>query len=262
MSKELKVVTYNLWCVWKHPKHLNSFMNRAGMVYEKIKKEQPDIIGFQEVIAPQLEYLEAVMPDYLFLGQGRQEDFKGEGLYMAIKKSTLMLCGLDIFWISPEPYVPASRFETQSPYPRICIDVLVRHKETGKMLRVYDVHLDHIDDTDAKEQGMEVVLEKIAEDQKKLPAEVILLGDFNEQPDGRATRFLNNFEKIKLTDITSEIPYTWHGFGSPDPNLKIDYIFVSEKLVDTVQKVEVWDDYQNGLYFSDHFPVSAVFNLE
>ena len=261
MSKEMKVVTYNLWCVWTPRTSINAFMHRAGMVYEKIKKEQPDIIGFQEVIAPQLEYLEAMMPDYLFVGQGRNEDFQGEGLYIAIKKSTLTLCGLDIFWISPEPYVPATRFETQSPYPRICIDILVRHKETGKMFRVYDVHLDHIE-SDAKAQGMQVVLDKIAEDKKKLPAETILLGDFNEQPDGLAITYINQYKDMKLVDVTAEIPATWHDFGKLNPGIKIDYIFTSEGLADKVQKVEVWDDYRNGIYLSDHYPVSAIINLE
>ena len=261
MSKELKVVTYNLWCVWSHPKHLNSFMHRAGMVYEKIKKEQPDIIGFQEVIAPQLEYLEAMMPGYLFLGQGRMADFKGEGLYIAIKKSTLMLCGLDIFWISPQPYVPATRFEEQSEWPRICVDILVRHKETGKMFRVYDVHLDHIE-SPAKAKGMKVVLDKIAEDQKKVPAEIILLGDFNEEPTGLAITYIKENTELKLVEATAEIPGTWHEFGNLNPGLKIDYIFVSEGLADKVTSVGVWDDYKNGLYMSDHYPVVANFNLE
>ena len=261
MSKELKVVTYNLWCVWSHPKHLNSFMHRAGMVYEKVKKEQPDIIGFQEVIAPQLEYLEAMMPDYLFVGQGRMTDFKGEGLYIAIKKSTLMLCGLDIFWISPQPYVPATRFEEQSEWPRICVDILVRHKETGKMFRVYDVHLDHIE-SPAKAKGMQVVLSKIGEDLQKIPAEVILLGDFNEEPDGLAITYINEYKDLTLVEATADIPGTWHDFGKLDPGKKIDYVFTSEGLADKIVKTEVWSDYRNGLYLSDHYPVSVVFILE
>jgi endonuclease/exonuclease/phosphatase family metal-dependent hydrolase len=162
MKHEIKVVTYNLMCVWDHPKNIKGLTYRAGLVYAKIKKENPDIIGFQEVIAPQLEYLEHMFPEYLFIGQGRNADMMGEGLYIAIKKSVFMLCGMDVFWISPEPYVPATRFEEQSPYPRICVDILVRHKESGKMIRIYDVHLDH-EESEAKAKGMKVVLDKISE---------------------------------------------------------------------------------------------------
>ena len=156
MKYEMKVVTYNLMCVWDHPKNIRGLTYRAGLVYSKIKKENPDIIGFQEVIAPQLEYLEHMFPEYLFIGQGRNADMMGEGLYIAIKKSVFMLCGMDVFWISPEPYVPATRFEEQSPYPRICVDILVRHRESGKMIRVYDVHLDH-EESEAKAKGMKTI---------------------------------------------------------------------------------------------------------
>ena len=109
---------------------------------------------------------------------------------------------------------------------------------------------------------MQVVLDKIAEDKKKLPAETILLGDFNEQPDGLAITYINQYKDMKLVDVTAEIPATWHDFGKLNPGIKIDYIFTSEGLADKVQKVEVWDDYRNGIYLSDHYPVSAIINLE
>ena len=129
------------------------------------------------------------------------------------------------------------------------------------MIRVYDVHLDHIE-SDAKAQGMQVVLDKIAEDQQKIPAETILLGDFNEQPDGLAITYINERKDMKLVDITAEIPATWHDFGKLDPGIKIDYIFTSEGLAGMVQSVEVWNDYRNGIYLSDHYPVSAVISME
>lgn len=261
MSKKLKVVTYNMWCVWAVRDNINAFVHRAGMIYDKVKKEQPDIIAFQEIIPQQLELLEKMFPEYAFYGQGRLENFDGEGLYVAVKKSELMICGLDIFWISPEPYVPATRFETQSPYPRICIDLLLRHKETGKMLRVYDVHLDHIE-SEAKAQGMQVVLEKIAEDKKKIPAEVILLGDFNELPTGPAISYIHACKDQKLVDITADIPVSYHGFSNPSMESKIDYIFTSEALAERVENVEIWNNKLNNIHLSDHYPVSAVINLE
>ena len=254
---EMKVVTYNLMCVWNHPKNLKGLMQRAGLVYTKIKKESPDIIGFQEVIEPQLEYLEHMLPEYLFVGHGRNADMMGEGLYIAIKKSVFTLHGMDVFWISPEPYVPATRFETQSPYPRICVDILIRHKESGRLIRVYDVHLDHIE-SEAKAQGMQVVLEKITEDQQKIPAEIILLGDFNEYPNGLAITYINEYKELKLVDITSDIKVTAHDYQENVTDHKIDYIFTSEALTVEVEQVQTWTENSNGIFLSDHYPVSAV----
>lgn len=256
-NHEMKVVTYNLMCVWSHPKNLKGLMQRAGLVYTKIKKESPDIIGFQEVIEPQLEYLEHMLPEYLFVGHGRNADMMGEGLYIAIKKSVFTLNGMDVFWISPEPYVPATRFETQSPYPRICVDILIRHKESGRLFRVYDVHLDHIE-SEAKAQGMQVVLDKITQDQHKIPAEIILLGDFNEQPDGLAITYINEYKELKLVDITSDIKVTAHDYKENVTDHKIDYIFTSEALAAEVEQVQTWTDNNNGIFLSDHYPVSAV----
>ncbi len=261
MSKKLKVVTYNLWCCYAVRNNQNAFVHRIGLIYDKIKKEQPDIIAFQEVVAQQLEILEKLFPEYAFYGQGRLENFDGEGLYVAVKKSEIMLCGLDIFWISPQPYVPATRFEAQSEYPRICIDLLLRHKETGKMLRVYDVHLDHIE-SEAKAQGMQVVLEKIAEDKKKMPAEIILLGDFNEIPTGPAITYINECKDETLVDITASIPVSYHGFSDPNAECKIDYIFTSENLATHVESVEIWNSKLNNIHLSDHYPISAVIDLE
>ena len=152
---EMKIVTYNLRNQW-HRDEQNGFIHRVGLMYHVIEREQPDVIAFQEVMPRQLEVLEKIFPDYMFVGQGRDADLQGEALYTAIKKSTCQFCGMDIFWLSPQPYVPATRFETQSECPRICVDVLVRHKESGKMFRIYDVHLDHIE-SEAKAKGMKVV---------------------------------------------------------------------------------------------------------
>lgn len=255
---EMKIVTYNLRNQW-HRDGENGFIHRVGLMYHVIEREQPDVIAFQEVMPRQLEVLEKIFPDYMFVGQGRDADLQGEALYTAIKKSTCQFCGMDIFWLSPQPYVPATRFETQSECPRICVDVLVRHKESGKMVRVYNVHLDHIESV-AKEQGMEVVLAKMAEDQDKLACEAVLLGDFNEEPKGPAVTYCNEYDKLKIIDLTTEITGTFHDYGKRE-FCKIDYIFVTEGLAANVAKVEAWTTEHSGIYLSDHYPIAATFNL-
>lgn len=261
MKTKIHVVTFNLWCNYADPNNINTFIHREGMIYEIVKKENPDVIAFQEVVPEQLEVLERLFPEYTFYGHGRLEDFSGEGLYIAAKKAEFQLCSLDIFWLSPQPYVPASRFEFQSDCPRICIDLLLRHKKTGKMLRFYNVHLDHIG-TKAKTQGMKVVLEKMTEDKAKLPAEIFLLGDFNEVPDSDTVRAIREYKEEKLIDLTASIPVSFHNFSDPKAESKIDYIFTTENLASHVEKVKIWNVKLNNIHLSDHYPISVTIALE
>ncbi len=258
MSGDLKVVTYNLRNQWWVDEQ-NGFAHRAGYLYMVVEKEKPDVIAFQEVMDTQLKYLEKIMPEYVFVGHGREKNFNGEGLYTAIRKDTCMLCSTEVFWLSPEPYTPGSLFPEQTPYPRICVNSMIRHKEAGKLFHVYNVHLDYLE-SPAQEKGIAVVLEKMVEDQGKVTSEGILLGDFNDQPTGRAIVYCNNFDKLKLTDITKDIEITYHGYGL-NPAVKIDYIYTTEGLTGALESVKPWDHNHSGIYLSDHYPVCAVFKL-
>ncbi len=258
MSNQLKIVTYNLRNVWWGD-GANGFAHRAGFMYTVMEKEQPDIVAFQEVLDSQLKYLERMMPDYLFVGHGRDANLDGEGLYTAFKKDVFMLCGLDVFWISPKPYTPATVFEGLSPYPRICINTLLRHKDSGRMLHVYNLHLDY-ELGDAQAKAMAVVLDKMAEDQQKVPAECVLLGDFNDIPTGKAITYCRQYDKLKLVDITAELPISVHDYGKLPPK-KIDYIFTTKLLAERVEHVKLWDQEHSGIFLSDHYPVCAVINF-
>lgn len=252
----MKVVTYNLRCVWDTVDGINNFIHRAGMVYEKILAEKPDLIGFQEMRAPHLQFLERVLPEYLFIGQGRDADLGGEGVYTAIKKDVFQLMTSDLFWLSPQKYQPGSRFEDQSDCPRTCVSTLLRHRESGCMIRLYNTHLDHISES-ARRKGMDCVLEQMKKDNEGFRAEQILLGDFNAIPSEEAIVLCSQF----LTDVTADIEYSFHAFGKKEKHAKIDYIFVSEKLLPCVKSVEAWKDEKSGIYLSDHFPISLTLDL-
>lgn len=252
----MKIVTYNLRCVWEGDEK-NSFIHRAGLIYEKIQAEKPDIIAFQEVVEKQAEFLERMFPEYWLVGHGRMEDYTGEGLYTAIRKDTCMLAGFEVFWLSPTIYVPASRFEDQSPCPRTCVVSLVRHKETGRMFRIYNVHLDHIGPK-ARVDGMQCVLDKVKVDEGRGKAEIVVLGDYNEYPDGGAVVLSNEYP---LHEVTKDITGTFHNYERRTP-IKIDYIFVSDYLKECVQKVEAWKDQKNGIFLSDHYPLCAEFDIQ
>ena len=251
----MKIATYNLRCVWDGGDGVNSFIHRAWMVYEKIKTETPDVIAFQEVCAEHAAFLEKMLsPEYLLLGHGRLKDYSGEGVYTAIKRDSMILSSMDIFWLSPTVYEPGSRFEEQSTCPRTCLMTLLREKATGTMLRVYNLHLDHSSES-ARRLGMECTLCRVREDAAKADAEIVILGDFNAYPDSVAISLCKAYP---LVDVTSEIPASFHAYGKRNPTVKIDYIFLSDGLANRVLEASAWTDERNGIYLSDHYPISVV----
>ena len=256
----VKIVTFNLRNVWLWTKEgINCFAFRAGLIYEKINREKPDVIAFQEMMPTHLELLKKMFPEYDFFGQYRNADYTGEGLYTAIKKSAWSLIGFETFWISPTPYIPGSRFEDQSDCPRICVVTQVRHNESGKLLRLYNIHLDHISDS-ARINGIQCVLEQMQNFNKKIELPSLILGDYNAEPESETIRFCNEHKNPVIKDVTANITNTCHDYGKQV--LKIDYIYVSEDLEQAVTESGTWETAFNGVYLSDHYPVYVNVDLD
>lgn len=253
MKANIKIVTFNLrtWCEDGN----NHFMHRIGMIFKKIQEELPDIIAFQEVMPQQHIYLQRLLTEYTLVGQFRNADFLGEGIYVAVKKDSFQVLAYNTFWLSPMPYVPASRFEEQSMCPRICSVVRVRHIATGEIFRIFNLHLDHVGE-EARVKGMQCILDELVTLNEVAEFPAVILGDFNAEPDSATIALCNHFDQYPLTDVTGKFPYTFHGYDRW-PHEKIDYIFLSEKLAKNVTEVRLWDDVHEGIYLSDHYPICA-----
>ena len=255
-----KIVTFNSRNVWMWSKEgINCFIFRAGLIYEKVNKEKPDVIAFQEILQKNLDLLKKLFPEYEFYGQFRNEDYTGEGLYPAVRKDAWDVIGYETFWISPTPYVSGSRFEDQSECPRICVVTQIRHKETGKMLRLYNIHLDHISDA-ARIEAIKCVMAKVKEFNARLPLPSMIMGDYNALPDSETIRFCNEHQDPVIKDTTADLTITYHGYGTDSQ--KIDYIYVTEDMADAVLETKIWDTKYNGIYLSDHYPVCADVELD
>lgn len=253
MSK-LSIVSFNIRHVWAGD-GINSFIHRAGLIDERISAEQPDVIAFQEIREKNLAILKKLMPDYYFVGHLRNSDYKGEGLYTAVKKNSCEVIGFEAVWLSPTPYIAGSRFECQSDNPRICLCTTVRHLETGKLFRVFNIHLDLPEQ--ARVLGMKSTFEYVEQQNAKLALPFVILGDFNSQPGDPVINMCDSYEGVK--DITSHIPVTFQNFGKCEQ--KLDYMYVSPEFAQSVTEVKIWDDAINGIYISDHYPVAADFEI-
>ncbi|MBQ1948431.1 MAG: endonuclease/exonuclease/phosphatase family protein [Clostridia bacterium] len=244
----MKIMTYNLRCTWLNADGVNAFLHRAGLMLDTLETEKPDVICFQEVIEVQQAFLEKHLNDYLLLWHGRYENYNGEGLAIAVRKDTMALHGLEVFWLSPTPQKPGSRFEKQSDCPRICQIATLRQKATGKLFRVFNVHLDHISE-EARVLGMGAAMEAIEKENQKLALPLFLLGDMNAYPESEAIQNA----KYVLVDLTENSGGTYHEFGHKEE--KIDYIFTDNQTAKNSWQCTRVERMDHGIYLSDHYPV-------
>lgn len=247
----MKLVTFNIRCDYEQD-GINSFEYRKPMILDKLKEENPDIICFQEVLPHVAVWLKENLSDYYVIGCGRSEVLEDEQTTIAYKKDRFNLMNMEVFWLSNTPNIPASRYENQSICPRICTEALFYDNITKEIFRIYNTHLDHIG-SEARELGLGQILRKTDEEVFFPNAPVIITGDFNAFPDSLELKILNNYPK--LIDLTESITGTFHDFGQLDEPEKIDYVITSDSYC--CDCVKIWDNCENGIYLSDHYPVSV-----
>ena len=249
----MKIVTFNTRCPWKDWDGINDFIHRAGFIYDKIRAEKPDVIAFQEIRTDSFELLPKMFPEYDFYGTLREENYSVEGLYTAVKKSDYVFLGTEVFWLSPTPYKIATKFPGQSGCSRICLMTIVRNKKTNELIRFMNIHLDHIE-SPAQAMGLQCVLDFMDDYNRRNKMPVVILGDFNIGPDSETIKLADS--RKDLFEATKNIKVTFHGFGKEQR--KLDYIFMSNDLKDRVESVTTWEDCHEGIYLSDHYPVSLT----
>ena len=257
---KLKIVTFNIRTLYSsHIDGVNSFIHRGGMILEKIRMEKPHIICFQEVSDPIREFLNNYLTDYIILGHGRNADLKGEGLSFAYRKDSVEALFFESFWLSPTPYVPASRYKNQSDCPRICPHIVVKHKDMKAPISLYNVHLDHIGE-EARIEGIRQIVDMISEYKKKMDCPTFILGDFNAYPDSETVSFLKAYNNSEFVDLSKNTGVTYHAFRGErgirnGESAKIDYIFTDKVTARKPYTVTKWEDSQNGIFLSDHYPI-------
>lgn len=237
---------------------LNDFVNRKAFILEKIEKEKPDVICFQEVLVHVAAWLKEALKDYYVAGCGRSEQLEDEQVAVAWRKDRLNLISMETFWLSDTPYVPASRYEEQSICPRVCTEVVLEDMQEKKAFRLFDIHLDHMG-VAARRKGLTQILKK-AENEVLFPQlPVILAGDFNAPP--HAEEFDIFKEYNGYVNAADGIGVTYHGFLEMDTPVCIDHIYICNAngypFALECKHVEKWQDQRDGMWLSDHYPVCA-----
>lgn len=258
-AQELEVMTYNIRLSTEADEE-NAWSKRAAELVDLLNYYEPDILGVQEALPEQMDYIQKGLPSYGYVGVGR-DDGKRKGEFSALfyDASKFKLLQSGTFWLSPTPKVPSKGWD--AAYPRICSYGLFTSKEHGKSFWAFNVHFDHVGNT-AREESAKLILEKIRQlNTKGYP--VVLTGDFNLESDTAPIALLSK----ELSDSfvhTEKKPYgpkgTFTGFETKEPaKVRIDYIF--SRGFKTLNYRVIEDRRENFLYPSDHFPVVSTLHF-
>ncbi|EES74408.1 endonuclease/exonuclease/phosphatase family protein [Paenibacillus sp. MB22_1] len=234
----------------------NAWPYRTKAVAEVIKRHDADIIGIQEGLHDMLTDLEPLLPEYAWIGEGREGGNKGEYAAILYKKKNWTVGKAGHFSLSETPEELGARSWSTS-HPRMCTWVTFK-SQTGAEFAAFNTHLDHISE-EAQQKGMELIRERMKEFRTQTGLPVVLTGDFNVEP---ANAVITGLEQEGYRNAYSvlqqekkEVGATVHHFLGGESGEPIDYIFVSPDL--QIQNVRVDRELYEGRYPSDHYPVIA-----
>ena len=237
---------------------INQWPNRSHKVYLLIQKYDPDIIGIQEAIHHQLMDLLKNLPDYNYIGVGR-DDGKTRGEYSAIlyKKDRFSAVTQGTFWLSENPEIPGSK-NWDAAITRVATWGKLKDNKTNKLFLAINTHFDHIG-KEARRKSAELLKQKAYTLGADVP--VIITGDFNCTREDPPYAAIMKSEGIVLIDPAPAVPPgTFCGFRVNNIKCRaIDYIFHTSQWTTTSYTVITDND---GMYYpSDHLPVLATLQL-
>lgn len=251
----------------------NQWNNRKEFVAETIKAFEPDLLGTQETLAFQKEYLQKQLPAYTSLGVGRDDGAaKGEMTAIFYRTTRFEKLAEGHFWLSEIPKQVGSK-SWDSSLPRICSWVKLRDRESGtKPILFLNTHFDH--------RGKKARYESaklIRRQAQKLGVDcnVILTGDFNAAVDSapyqalffpktssparesetQRLRFVDTYKAAGTESAQGEA--TFSGFRSGQVvGARIDWI-AADTGWETLQ-AGIDRTARDGRTPSDHYPVTAT----
>jgi len=259
----------------------NRWERRADLVAETIALFDPDILGMQEVLDFQAQFLQERLPGYTFHGAGRDDgESQGEFAPVMFKSDRFDLIDAGHFWLSETPDTPGSR-GWDAALPRLVSWVHLGDKQaptrqsngsssTGPhhpQLVVFNTHFDHRGRVARLHSAQ--LLRKRADEFAQRGIPLIITGDFNTTEDQRPyAELVNGGEPGQLTLLDSyrqhhqrrsEYESTFSAWRGNRKGSRIDWILHSPDFT-TLQSM-INGTHDGDRYPSDHYPVQAILRL-
>lgn len=268
-TKTIKIMTYNL--KFASPDYKPAWSVRRDWQVDLINKYNPDIIGTQEGLKEQIDFLMDHLPQYVAIGEGRKGGDDDEHSAIFFKRDRFRLRETGTFQLSETPQVPGSgpavnpRIVTwarlavinrpadgkTSPYPTDYRG----HWENTQEFYVFNTHFFSGNDYPlAKLNSAKLIMDRIhkldrfGEWTKERP--VFLMGDFNSKPGSTVYKAFVGDENENNPLLMKDSIKGGH---------EIDWILYKGNI--NVLSYEKVDYNVNGVYPSDHKPILVEFRI-
>ncbi|RHJ91111.1 endonuclease/exonuclease/phosphatase family protein [Parabacteroides bouchesdurhonensis] len=262
---KLNVMSYNIR--YDNPEDKdNQWKYRRDFAADLIKFHDVDVFGAQEVLNNQLNDLLARLPEYAYVGVGR-EDGKTKGEYAPIfyRKDRFLAEKSGNFWLA-EDMNAIGKKGWDAACERVATWAILKDKNTGKEIFFLNTHLDHMGKV-ARHEGASLVLEQARKLSGNLP--IIVTGDFNALPSDEPIQVLTNpndprhlIHSRTIAEFIYGPEWTFHDFEKIpyDKREWIDYIFIKGDI--KVLRHGVLTETMNQVYPSDHCPVISTLVIQ
>lgn len=260
-GRDIRVMSFNLR-VRTIFDGLNHWDFRKGLLVQTIRRFNPDLLGTQECLAGQADYLREQLSDYSFIGAGRNDGRRrGEMCGIFYKTAKFEQIDHGFFWLSDRPAKPGSK-AWGSVFPRLVTWAKLRPTDGGEPICLFNTHFDAFASR-ARLQSAKLLRLRMENIAGRLP--VIVTGDFNadEGTDAHKVLLAGTRSVGRLTDTflaandgKMRNDGTRHGFRGGRGGPRIDWIITNNDFHTVDADI---NHTRAGLrYPSDHFPVTAV----
>lgn len=266
-SQDLTVASFNIRTdTQKDVAQGDGWKQRCPQVCRIVLSRDFDVFGAQEVRHNQLVDMCNALPEYNYVGVGR-DDGKSGGEYSPVfyKKERFELLDSGTFWLSETTDVPSKGWDAR--HPRICSWARLKDKECKRVFWFFNLHMDHRGII-ARRESSRLILKKIEElSNPKEP--VILTGDFNVDQTNEIYSIIADSEIVvdsyKISERRLDVNGTFNNFKSQAwTDRRIDHIFVTpswEVVIYDVLTDVYWTPIEGESIGSANFPKEQKFKL-
>lgn len=233
----------------------HQWSNRKEACVKMLEETKPSVVGIQEGLAHQVEYLDEQLPKYNYVGVGRDDGYQsGEFAAIYYLDEQFELVNSGNFWLSETPEYPSLGWDANNIRITTWVELKDRSKE--ETIFVFNAHFDHKGKV-AREESAKLVISKISEIAGD-DATVYLIGDLNAWlTNPMFDTITEKFYDARRFARYSDNHKSFNLWGKWYANWTVDYIFYRN--CEPLAFRTVIEDY--GVpYISDHYPLISHFN--